>query len=184
MTKNPAFYIDNKRLFKELCDHKKACRTKKKGELDPIVNRYIGECIMLLAYRISTKKCFSGYSFVEEMISDGVENCIQYGITNFDPERANAFSYFTQIISWAFIRRIQREKKQQYIKLKNMQNHQLHEQLINNSYMVTSNKESWHFIQKFEDGVAKKKNKRKAAANAIVNVEIVVVKKTIRRKRE
>ena len=152
-------------MFDALDEHKKACRKAKRGGLpDPILNSYIGECILLLSKKIATKSCFSGYSFLDEMISDGVENCIQYGITNFDPsKKANAFSYFTQIIKWAFIRRIQKEKKQQYIKLKNMQNHELFEQLIDNSYSVRNDPEAKNqsdFIRKFEDDIVAKKQKR------------------------
>ena len=52
------------------------------------------------------------------MICDGIENCVQY-IHNFDPEKSrNPFAYFTQIIHYAFLRRIQKEKKQQAIKQK------------------------------------------------------------------
>ncbi len=52
------------------------------------------------------------------MISDGIENCVQY-IHNFNPEKSqNPFAYFTQIIHYAFLRRIQKEKKQLEIKNK------------------------------------------------------------------
>ncbi len=52
------------------------------------------------------------------MICDGIENCVQY-IHNFDPEKSkNPFAYFTQIIQYAFLRRIQKEKKQLEIKTK------------------------------------------------------------------
>lgn len=45
-------------------------------------------------------------------------NCIQY-IHNFDPEKSrNPFAYFTQIIHYAFLRRIQKEKKQLEVKTK------------------------------------------------------------------
>ena len=56
--------------------------------------------------------------FKEDMISDGIENCVQY-IHNFNPEKSkNPFAYFTQIIHYAFLRRIQREKRQLEIKNK------------------------------------------------------------------
>ncbi len=169
---NTVYYIDNKMLFEALCEHKKLCRkAKREKKLDPIPSEYIGECILLLSRRIGTRSCFSGYSFLEEMISDGVENSIQYGISNFDPKRSNPFSYFTQIITWAFIRRIQKEKKQQYIKLKNMQNYQLSEQLADNSYMVMNNKDFDEFIAKFEESVTKKKQKR---ASTQVTVEVFI----------
>ncbi len=159
---NSIYYIDSKKLYHELSEHKEAClKAKKNGEQSPILNTYIGECILLLSKKIAVKSCFSGYSFIDEMISDGVENVIQYGIVNFDPsKKANAFSYFTQIIKWAFIRRIQKEKKQQYIKLKNMQNHELAEQLVDNSIAPSGNKDFDEFIRKFEDDVTKKKQKR------------------------
>jgi len=56
--------------------------------------------------------------FRDDMISDGIENCVQY-IHNFNPEKStNPFAYFTQIIHYAFLRRIQKEKKQLDIKTK------------------------------------------------------------------
>ena len=56
--------------------------------------------------------------FKEDMISDGIENCVQY-VHNFNPEKSkNPFAYFTQIIHYAFLRRIQREKRQPEIKNK------------------------------------------------------------------
>ena len=58
------------------------------------------------------------YTFREDMVSDGIENCLQY-IHNFNPNKSNnPFAYFTQIIYYAFIRRIQREKKQTHVKHK------------------------------------------------------------------
>jgi len=166
-------------MFDELAKHKKECRKAKREKLpDPILNTYIGECILLLSRKIATKSCFSGYSFIDEMISDGVENCIQYGITNFDPsKKANAFSYFTQIIKWAFIRRIQKEKKQQYIKLKNMQNHELSEQLADNTYSLRNDSEASNqsdFIRKFEEDVIKKKQKR----SQVIGIETFIESST------
>ena len=75
---------------------------------------------MKIAQRLSFRPNFINYAFREDMISDGIENCVQY-IRNFDPEKSkNPFAYFTQIIYFAFIRRIQKEKKQLYIKYKTM----------------------------------------------------------------
>jgi len=105
------------------------------------------------------------------MISDGVENSIQYGISNFDPKRSNPFSYFTQIITWAFIRRIQKEKKQQFIKLKSMQHHHLNEQLADNQYLVVNNRDFDEFIAKYEESMAKKKQKR---ANNQISVKVFI----------
>ena len=84
----------------------------------PVIPRYIGECFLKIANHLSFKPNFVNYMFKEDMISDGIENCVQY-IHNFNPEKAqNPFAYFTQIIHYAFLRRIQREKRQLEIKNK------------------------------------------------------------------
>lgn len=88
----------------------------------PIISNYIGECILKIATRLSYKANFINYSYRDDMILDGIENCIQY-IDNFDPDKSsNPFAYFTQIIYYAFLRRIAKEKKQSYIKGKLIQN--------------------------------------------------------------
>ncbi len=74
---------------------------------------------------------FINYAFKDDMISDGIENCLHY-IHNFNPEKStNPFAYFTQIIYYAFIRRIQKEKKQLYIKFKSMQNYEISPEYVN-----------------------------------------------------
>jgi len=84
----------------------------------PRIPNYLGECFLKIATHLSYKPNFVNYMFREDMISDGIENCVQY-IHNFDPERStNPFAYFTQIIHYAFLRRIQKEKKQLEIKTK------------------------------------------------------------------
>ena len=84
----------------------------------PVIPRYIGECFLKIANHLSFKPNFVNYMFKEDMISDGIENCVQY-IHNFNPEKSqNPFAYFTQIIHYAFLRRIQREKRQLEIKNK------------------------------------------------------------------
>ena len=84
----------------------------------PPIPNYLGECFLKIATHLSYKPNFVNYMFREDMISDGIENCVQY-IHNFDPEKStNPFAYFTQIIHYAFLRRIQKEKKQLDIKTK------------------------------------------------------------------
>ena len=95
----------------------KADRAKHWEGKPPIPN-YLGECFLKIATHLSYKPNFVNYMFREDMISDGIENCVQY-IHNFDPEKSkNPFAYFTQIIHYAFLRRIQKEKKQLDIKTK------------------------------------------------------------------
>jgi hypothetical protein len=90
----------------------------KQWEGKPPISNYLGECFLKIATHLSYKPNFVNYMFREDMISDGIENCVQY-IHNFDPEKStNPFAYFTQIIHYAFLRRIQKEKKQLEIKTK------------------------------------------------------------------
>jgi DNA-directed RNA polymerase specialized sigma24 family protein len=116
-------YVNNPDFLQALVDYKKACKeAEDSGDKTPQVPEYVGKCIMLISQRLATRPNFSGYTFKEEMVSDGIENCLQY-IHNFDPEKSsNPFAYFTQIIWYAFLRRIQKEKKQTYIKFKASQN--------------------------------------------------------------
>ena len=115
-------HVNNADLFEALCNYKTSCReAEDAGEPKPRVPDYIGTCIYQIATRLATKPNFSGYSYKEDMISDGIENCLLY-IGNFNPDKSqNPFAYFTQIIWYAFLRRIQKEKKQMYIRFKSSQ---------------------------------------------------------------
>jgi len=117
-----AHYVDNKEFLKALVERREKIKEAKKlGKPKPQVSNYIGECILKIANHLSYKPNFINYSYREEMISDGIENCLQY-IDNFDPEKSsNPFAYFTQIIYYAFLRRITKEKKQTYIRGKMIQ---------------------------------------------------------------
>lgn len=91
---------------------------KAQGKEPPRVNEYIGECIWLIANRLSTNRNFVGYTYRDEMIGDAIENCLRY-LHNFDPDKSkNPFAYFTQIMYYAFLRRIDKEKRQTYTKYK------------------------------------------------------------------
>ena len=117
-----AHYVDNKEFLKALVERREKIKEAKNlGKPKPQVSNYIGECILKIANHLSYKPNFINYSYREEMISDGIENCLQY-IDNFDPEKSNnPFAYFTQIIYYAFLRRITKEKKQTYIRGKLIQ---------------------------------------------------------------
>jgi hypothetical protein len=112
-------YINNPDFLKALTDYKQSCiDAETKGLIKPIVPNYIGECWMKIAEGLSHKPNFINYTYRDEMISDGIENCLMY-FENFNPDKSkNPFAYFTQIIYFAFLRRIQKEKKQLYVKYK------------------------------------------------------------------
>ena len=115
----PEHYVNNKEFTAAIAEHNYAVKQAiKDGKEPPRVSEYIGECIYKIATRLSTKPNFINYSYRDEMICDGIENCLQY-INNFNPEKSqNAFAYITQIIYYAFLRRIQKEKKQTELKQK------------------------------------------------------------------
>tara|TARA_Y100000004_G_C8957766_1_gene431614 strand:+ start:2128 stop:2712 length:585 start_codon:yes stop_codon:yes gene_type:complete len=112
-------YIDNKEFYSAMVEWKKVVNeAEDSGEERPPVTPYIGECFLKIATHLSYRPNFINYPYRDEMIGDGIENCLMY-CSNFDPEKSkNPFSYFTQIIYYAFLRRIQKEKKQTYIKYK------------------------------------------------------------------
>lgn len=115
MSKKKNHYINNSDLHIEMVKWKDECQ--RAGEKVP-VSDYIGRSILEIATRLSHKPNFINYTYREEMIMDGVENCLQY-MHNFDPNKSkNPFSYLTQIIYYAFLRRIDKEKKQTDIKNK------------------------------------------------------------------
>ena len=117
--KKSVHYIDNKEFHQAMIAWKELCKeAEEAGEEKPQVTNYIGECFLKIANGLSYRPNFINYTYRSEMVSDGIENCLQY-IHNFDPEKSkNPFAYFTQIIYYAFLRRIQKEKKQTHIKNK------------------------------------------------------------------
>lgn len=112
-----AHYVNNPDFLAAIKEYKSMVRdAEESGEPKPQIPNYIGECILKIANHLSYKPNFINYTYREEMISDGIENCLMY-FDNFDPAKSsNPFAYFTQIIYYAFIRRIQKEKKQTLIK--------------------------------------------------------------------
>lgn len=183
--KNHKHYVDNKKLLAAIVEYRKKTQeykaNNKQGEKPPIPN-YIGECMLLIAQRLSYKPNFINYSYREEMISDGIENCVSY-VDNFDPEKSdNPFAYFTQIIYFAFLRRIQKEKKQLYIKHKSLENSLIMNTLIEQNefddsefapvYVDMENENMNEFITAFEDNLDKKKIKRKKGLEKFIDEEV------------
>jgi len=117
--KKSEHYVNNKQLLEALIVYRAKVATAKENDLPkPRITNYLGECFLKIATHLSYKPNFVNYMFREDMICDGIENCVQY-IKNFDPEKSsNPFAYFTQIIHYAFLRRIQKEKRQMDIRAK------------------------------------------------------------------
>ena len=117
--KQKPHYVDNKKFLQAMIEYRDKCKkAEEKGRKKPPVTNYIGECFLKIANHLSYRPNFINYTYRDDMISDGIENCLQY-MSNFDPDKSdNPFAYFTQIIYYAFIRRIQKEKKQMQVKAK------------------------------------------------------------------
>jgi len=117
--KKKQHYLDNKEFLRALINYKQSVvKAKESGLPKPRVNNYIGECFLKIATHLSYRPNFINYMYKDDMICDGIENCIQY-VDNLDPEKSsNPFAYFTQIVYYAFLRRIAKEKRQMEIKEK------------------------------------------------------------------
>ncbi len=177
-----ANYVDNQRFLEEMISFQKGIAVAKENSTElPQCPEYIGECFLKIAQRLSFRPNFINYAFREEMISDGIENCIQY-MNNFNPEKSkNPFAYFTQIIYYAFIRRIQKEKKQLYIKYKTMDSHtslgenaeiSSNDKAENYVFETMTNDQKvnmYDFISNFEES---KKAKKKVVAKKSTSLEL------------
>ena len=117
--KKSVHYVDNKKFLLAMVEWKDKCKDyEDDDDYTPPLTNYIGECFLKIATHLSYRPNFINYSYRDEMISDGIQNCLQYAY-NFDPEKSNnPFAYFTQIIYYAFLRRIQAEKKQVHVRNK------------------------------------------------------------------
>ena len=141
-------YVDNKKFLQAMIEWKQVCNIEEKdGNPQPPVTNYIGECFLKIATHLSYRPNFINYTYRDEMISDGIENCLQY-VANFNPEKSkNPFAYFTQIIYYAFIRRIQKEKKQTHVRNKMIES-QSYE-----AYTTMEGDDSWYYVRGFDPNV-------------------------------
>ena len=146
--KRSEHYVNNKEFLAALIKYredKEIALLQDKPK--PPIPRYIGECFLKIANHLSFKPNFVNYMFKEDMISDGIENCVQY-IHNFNPEKSqNPFAYFTQIIHYAFLRRIQREKRQLEIKNKIIERSGYSEVFDDNNTLDGSNYSDYNSIK-------------------------------------
>jgi hypothetical protein len=171
-------YVKNADLYAAMVEYRKMLiEHKTLGKDRPRVPIYIGECIMKIATHLAYKPNFSNYTFRDEMISDGIENCLRY-IDNFDPGKSqNPFAYFTQIIYFAFIRRIQKEKKYLYTKYAAIERANLMDETsevqdhdkragtrFNDdiSYGEWSQEQMEKFMTSFDESMKKRKKRKKA----------------------
>ena len=155
--KKSEHYVNNKELLEALIVYREKVAIAKEKDLPkPRITNYLGSCFLKIATHLSYKPNFVNYMFRDDMISDGIENCVQY-IHNFDPEKSkNPFAYFTQIIHYAFLRRIQKEKKQLDIKNKIIEKTGFDEVMHVDEGALTGAMSEYNTIK---DNIAQKKNR-------------------------
>ena len=136
-------YVNNGDFLNALEEYKQNKKHTTENNLPPPrIPNYIGECFQKIAEGLSHKPNFINYTFRDEMIADGVENCLMY-FENFDADKSkNPFAYFTQITFFAFVRRIQREKKQMATKFRYIDQLDINE-------LVTQDHDSGDFQNQF-----------------------------------
>lgn len=165
MTKTKKNYINNKEFYDAMVSYKNAVREAEEcGDDPPIIPRYVGECLYQIANRLAYKPNFINYSYRDDMIADGLENAVMC-VNNFDPEKSNnPFAYFTQVIYFAFIRRIHKEKKQLYVKHKVTENSVIHGTAVDGdtdnggpNYIDLNNDYMSDFVERYEESIEKKK---------------------------
>ena len=177
--KKPEHYVDNKLFLEAMKEYRKSCnKAKREKRNKPPVTDYIGSCFLKIANHLSYRPNFINYTFRDDMISDGIENCLQY-LDNFNPRKSkNPFAYFTQIIYYAFIRRIQKEKKQVTIKNKLITESNYDDMTLQPGEDKEFKNQFTEFLkknmpveeqQKIADDLAKKKKKRKKKTKSSLN---------------
>ena len=146
--KRSEHYVNNKEFLAAIIAYKQQIvDAEQLGNPKPRIPNYIGECFLKIATHLSYKPNFVNYMFKDDMVCDGIENCVQY-INNFNPEKSqNPFAYFTQIIHYAFLRRIQREKKQMEIKNKILERSGYEEVFVDNNTLDGSNYSDYNSIK-------------------------------------
>ena len=176
-------YVDNAKFLEAMTEYKRDydIALKNNKELPP-VSEYLGSVFLKIAQRLSFRPNFINYTFKNDMISDGIENCLHY-IHNFNPEKSNnPFAYFTQIIYYAFIRRIQKEKKQLYIKYKSMQNYEISPEYVeymdyDDDFKVAGDFKNSDFktmVDEFVDNFEKSKKKKTVKKSEPNNLELFI----------
>lgn len=116
-------FINNEEFTLELAERQRLNKERLEQGLEPLpISNSIGRKIQMIAEALSKKHYFIGYSWRDEMVSDGIMDCLRY-IDRFDPEKGkNPLAYYQQICFYAFIRRIHDEKKQSYVKYRIISN--------------------------------------------------------------
>ena len=165
--KDKPHYVNNAQFSQSVVDYCTLVKeSKESGGKQPIIPDYIATCFLKICEGLSHKANFVRYTYREEMVMDAVENCLK-AIQNYNIEAAtrtgkpNAFAYFTQISWFAFLRRIEKEKKQQDIKMKYMEQSGIENFLDNELGDAQSNQVAAAFVDQLRFRIDEIKDKDK-----------------------
>ncbi len=180
MTAAKNHYVDNAEFLAAIKQYRAVCATcRAENKPIPKIPDYMATCLMLIAKNLANKPNFYAYTFKDEMIGDAIENCIMY-FHNFDPDKSsNPFAYFTQIIYYAFLRRIQKEKKQLYVKYKSYEQFGVlddnEKSDLEENGMVSAQFEMYENISEFIDNYEEtnRKNKLKNSKSKKTKLELL-----------
>lgn len=172
-------YVNNKDMHEALCNYLNACsESEENHRQEPRVSEYLGHCFYILCERIATKPNFSGYSYIDEMKGDGMENCIMQ-VKSYNPQKSNnAFAYFSTIIHNAFVRRIKREKRQHLLKIENLELLCVHDEIAGMTQKAAHNEITDAYVRSFDkdrekEGKKKRPMVRRKKTSAINIQEII-----------
>jgi len=164
MKRKPQHYVNNREFSQAVVDYvERVNEAEAAGEPIPVVTDYIAQCFLKISDGLSHKPNFIRYTYREEMVMDGVENCLK-AITNYNIDTAtrtgnpNAFAYFTQICYYAFLRRLAKEKRQQDIRFKYIEDAGM-EEFLEETGDVAVDSNNRAFVDELRDRIEKVHNR-------------------------
>lgn len=170
MSKKPKNYINNPDLLAEIMRYQERCRiADSEGKPRPVQTDYMGLAFMKIAENFANNYQYRNYTFRDEMVGDAIMFCVK-SVDGFDPEKSNnPFAFFTTAVYFAFLQKIQKEKKQLYIKYKNLESSGLCDiieehgelEMVESNFSLQSADTRQNFIKDFEESMQKKKDKLK-----------------------
>lgn len=170
-TKKSTTYVNNQKFYESLAQYRRQYFAAKDANLpEPPIPEFVGECLLKIATRFAYHPRFARYSYKDDFTADAVETMIRY-LMNFNPDKStNPFAYFTQIAYHAFFRRINLERKQQYIKYRMIQKAAIEQgqehryQTAEQDYMDFENVQQ--FISEYEESERQLKARKRAQQKA------------------
>jgi len=122
LTKDSPHYVNNKEFTAALKEYSAECRRCDEADIErPVMSRYIGECIIKMANRLSLRPNFIGYPYRDEMVQDAILAGVRYA-GNFNGDKFdNGFAYITQVLFSHMVQRIKKEKKKYMLDLRLIQ---------------------------------------------------------------